>query len=68
MLHFLFQASTFLKQAFEGEYPKLLRLYNDLWIRLQQYCGINLAGGLPVIQPLEPLFNLFMGYEEFDVR
>ncbi|XP_048477346.1 conserved oligomeric Golgi complex subunit 5 isoform X2 [Rhincodon typus] len=30
-------ASTFLKQAFEGEYPKLLRLYNDLWKRLQQY-------------------------------
>ena len=27
----------FLKQAFEGEYPKLLRLFNDLWKRLQQY-------------------------------
>lgn len=32
-----FAASMFLKQAFEGEYPKLLRLYNDLWKRLQQY-------------------------------
>ncbi|XP_022527248.2 conserved oligomeric Golgi complex subunit 5 [Astyanax mexicanus] len=31
------QASTFLKQALEGEYPKLLRLYNELWKRLQQY-------------------------------
>ncbi|XP_077981435.1 conserved oligomeric Golgi complex subunit 5-like [Glandiceps talaboti] len=30
-------SSTFVKQAFEGEYPKLLRLYNDLWRRLQQY-------------------------------
>ncbi|XP_032895598.1 conserved oligomeric Golgi complex subunit 5 isoform X1 [Amblyraja radiata] len=30
-------SSSFLKQAFEGEYPKLLRLYNDLWKRLQQY-------------------------------
>uniref|UniRef100_A0A8D2P161 Conserved oligomeric Golgi complex subunit 5 n=1 Tax=Zosterops lateralis melanops TaxID=1220523 RepID=A0A8D2P161_ZOSLA len=30
-------SSMFLKQAFEGEYPKLLRLYNDLWKRLQQY-------------------------------
>ncbi|GFO07452.1 conserved oligomeric Golgi complex subunit 5 [Plakobranchus ocellatus] len=29
--------STFLKQTFEGEYPKLLRLYNDLWRRLQQF-------------------------------
>ena len=25
-----------MKQAFEGEYPKLLRLFNDLWRRLQQ--------------------------------
>nr|XP_060484414.1 conserved oligomeric Golgi complex subunit 5 [Panthera onca] len=31
------KSSMFLKQAFEGEYPKLLRLYNDLWKRLQQY-------------------------------
>ncbi|XP_069317810.1 conserved oligomeric Golgi complex subunit 5 isoform X6 [Eulemur rufifrons] len=30
-------ASAFLKQACEGEYPKLLRLYNDFWKRLQQY-------------------------------
>uniref|UniRef100_A0A8C5HP73 Conserved oligomeric Golgi complex subunit 5 n=1 Tax=Gouania willdenowi TaxID=441366 RepID=A0A8C5HP73_GOUWI len=30
-------AVSFLKQAFEGEYPKLLRLYNELWRRLQQY-------------------------------
>ncbi|KAH9496319.1 Conserved oligomeric Golgi complex subunit [Bulinus truncatus] len=29
--------STFLKQSFEGEYPKLLRLYSDLWRRLQQF-------------------------------
>lgn len=38
-MHLLFclAASMFLKQAFEGEYPKLLRLYNDLWKRLQQY-------------------------------
>ncbi|OCT89130.1 conserved oligomeric Golgi complex subunit 5 [Xenopus laevis] len=35
--------SMFLKQAFEGEYPKLLRLYNDLWKRLQQYSQ-NLQG------------------------
>ncbi|KAK3767574.1 hypothetical protein RRG08_003835 [Elysia crispata] len=34
--------STFLRQTFEGEYPKLLRLYNDLWRRLQQF-SITLA-------------------------
>ncbi|XP_055958266.1 conserved oligomeric Golgi complex subunit 5 [Patella vulgata] len=31
------ETSSFLKQAFEGEYPKLLRLYNDLWKRLHQF-------------------------------
>ncbi|KAG9490032.1 hypothetical protein GDO78_005767 [Eleutherodactylus coqui] len=54
-------SSTFLKQAFEGEYPKLLRLYNDLWRRLQQYSQ-NLQGSftsngnsdfVPEIQQIE---------------
>uniref|UniRef100_A0A4W6EW20 Conserved oligomeric Golgi complex subunit 5 n=1 Tax=Lates calcarifer TaxID=8187 RepID=A0A4W6EW20_LATCA len=39
------EASFFLKQAFEGEYPKLLRLYNELWRRLQQY-STSLQGAL----------------------
>ncbi|KAG1656205.1 Conserved oligomeric Golgi complex subunit 5 [Nymphon striatum] len=30
------EESSFVKQAFEGEYPKLLRLYSDLWKRLEQ--------------------------------
>ena len=34
--------NTFLKQTFEGEFPKLLRLYNDLWRRIQQFSG-NMA-------------------------
>ncbi|KAL2102689.1 hypothetical protein ACEWY4_001857 [Coilia grayii] len=43
--------STFLKQALEGEYPKLLRLYNELWKRLQQYSSsiqgaLSTQGGL----------------------
>ncbi|KAK2832624.1 hypothetical protein Q7C36_016086 [Tachysurus vachellii] len=37
------EASTFLKQALEGEFPKLLRLYNELWKRLQQY-SVNIQG------------------------
>ena len=32
-----------MKQAFEGEYPKLLRLYNDLWRRLQQFSDSMVA-------------------------
>ncbi|XP_062338833.1 conserved oligomeric Golgi complex subunit 5 isoform X1 [Osmerus eperlanus] len=40
-------ASSFLKQALEGEYPKLLRLYNELWRRLQQYSsGLQGAPGV----------------------
>lgn len=35
--------STFIKQAFEGEYPKLLRLHNDLWKRLQQLNTLSLS-------------------------
>ncbi|XP_065066714.1 conserved oligomeric Golgi complex subunit 5-like isoform X2 [Rhopilema esculentum] len=31
------QDSTFIKQAFEGEYPKLLRICNDLWARVAQF-------------------------------
>nr|CAB3232560.1 conserved oligomeric Golgi complex subunit 5 [Phallusia mammillata] len=29
------RASNFVKQAFEGEFPKLLRLYNDLWSKVE---------------------------------
>ena len=32
----LASGNTILKQTFEGEYPKLLRLFNDLWRRIQQ--------------------------------
>ncbi|XP_034381715.1 conserved oligomeric Golgi complex subunit 5 [Cyclopterus lumpus] len=39
------EASSFLKQALEGEYPKLLQLYNELWRRLQQYSA-SLQGAL----------------------
>ncbi|KAM7121283.1 conserved oligomeric Golgi complex subunit 5 isoform 5-T5 [Molossus nigricans] len=39
-------SSIFLKQAFEGEYPKLLRLYNDLWKRLQNIQGKFNASGI----------------------
>uniref|UniRef100_A0A8C1DWA5 Conserved oligomeric Golgi complex subunit 5 n=2 Tax=Cyprinus carpio TaxID=7962 RepID=A0A8C1DWA5_CYPCA len=54
----LFSASTFLKQALEGEYPKLLRLYNELWKRLQQYSAsiqgalVSSGAGLDVELPL----------------
>ncbi|KAL6117157.1 cog5 [Pungitius sinensis] len=44
-LHRATEASSFLKQALEGEYPKLLQLYNELWRRLQQYSA-SLQGAL----------------------
>uniref|UniRef100_A0A7N6FLN0 Conserved oligomeric Golgi complex subunit 5 n=1 Tax=Anabas testudineus TaxID=64144 RepID=A0A7N6FLN0_ANATE len=44
-------------QAFEGEYPKLLRLYNELWRRLQQYSaslqGALTSGGGAMDVPLD---------------
>ncbi|XP_048587951.1 conserved oligomeric Golgi complex subunit 5 isoform X2 [Nematostella vectensis] len=52
------QTSTFLKQAFEGEYPKLLRLYNDLWVRLQQF-HTNTA-----VNQQEPAYGLFRKTED----
>ncbi|PFX29947.1 Conserved oligomeric Golgi complex subunit 5 [Stylophora pistillata] len=53
------QASTFLKQAFEGEYPKLLRLYNDLWSRLQQFSSASNAPTTGIALQIEPSFSLF---------
>ena len=38
--------NTFLKQALEGEFPKLLRLYNDLWRRIQAMgLTVDMSGG-----------------------
>ncbi|XP_065521994.1 conserved oligomeric Golgi complex subunit 5 isoform X3 [Lathamus discolor] len=53
-------SSTFLKQAFEGEYPKLLRLYNDLWKRLQQYSqniqrNFNTSGATDLLTELQQM-------------
>ncbi|XP_037098459.1 conserved oligomeric Golgi complex subunit 5 isoform X1 [Syngnathus acus] len=59
------QASSFLKQAFEGEYPKLLRLYNELWRRLQQYSAslhsslINSGGMDTTLEPETDSLDLF---------
>ncbi|KAI6079087.1 Conserved oligomeric Golgi complex subunit 5 [Aix galericulata] len=54
------RASMFLKQAFEGEYPKLLRLYNDLWKRLQQYSqniqrNFNTSGSTDLFAELQQM-------------
>ncbi|XP_064278091.1 conserved oligomeric Golgi complex subunit 5 isoform X1 [Passer domesticus] len=53
-------SSMFLKQAFEGEYPKLLRLYNDLWKRLQQYSqniqrNFNTSGTIDLFAELQQM-------------
>ncbi|XP_061570606.1 conserved oligomeric Golgi complex subunit 5 [Cololabis saira] len=51
------EASSFLKQAFEGEFPKLLRLYNELWRRLQQYSA-SLQGAVLSSGSLEASLDL----------
>lgn len=58
------QKSPFLKQAFEGEYPKLLRLYNELWDRLQNFATTGnqsnvYTGGVPDV-----MYGLFYQYQE----
>lgn len=63
-----FSESPFLKQAFEGEYPKLLRLYNELWDRLQHFATTGnqsnvYTGGIPEIP-----YGLFHQHQEFDSR
>ena len=66
---FFLLASTFLKQAFEGEYPKLLRLYNDLWTRLQQYSSASNSTSVSLGIQLEPSFGLFPASEDdFSLR
>ena len=64
-----FLASTFLKQAFEGEYPKLLRLYNELWLRLQQFSGASNVPSATLVPQMEPSFSLFPAPEaDFTIR
>lgn len=58
--------STFLKQAFEGEYPKVLRLYNDLWGRLQPFS--TSTKGLSVVTPSEVSFGLFQSSDLSEIR
>ncbi|XP_039372724.1 conserved oligomeric Golgi complex subunit 5 isoform X3 [Mauremys reevesii] len=73
-------SSVFLKQAFEGEYPKLLRLYNDLWKRLQQYSqniqrNFNASGNTDLFAELQQMeedtHDIFMqkkqDYDELNV-
>ena len=65
----VFLASTFLKQAFEGEYPKLLRLYNDLWSRLQQFSSTSNVPSATLVSQMEPSFSLFPAPEDdFSIR
>ncbi len=52
--HSVLPANTFIKQAFEGEYPKLLRLYNDLWRRMQQFTGNMNSTSVPSTPLLHP--------------
>jgi len=65
-----FVGSTFLKQAFEGEYPKLLRLYNDLWSRLQHFSsGSSNMPAVSMMSQMEPSFSLFPNSgDEFSLR
>ncbi|KAK8780869.1 hypothetical protein V5799_017800 [Amblyomma americanum] len=54
--------STFLRQAFEGEYPKLLSLFNGLWKRLDQ-----IEGQTPASSDGEPSGH-FLSQDDFKLE
>ena len=41
--NFVSTASTFLRQTFDGEYPKLIRVFGELLVRLEQFGPIDVA-------------------------
>lgn len=63
-----FLESPFLKQAFEGEYPKLLRLYNELWTRLQQFVTKSNTNNVYTGNVGEVVYGLFHLYQDTDER
>ncbi|CAB3988381.1 Conserved oligomeric Golgi complex subunit 5 [Paramuricea clavata] len=58
------QKSPFLKQAFEGEYPKLLRLYNELWTRLQQFVNTGNPSNVYTGGVADVVYGLFHLYQD----
>ncbi|ESO02463.1 hypothetical protein HELRODRAFT_188714 [Helobdella robusta] len=63
--------SPYLKQALEGEYPKLLRLFNDLWRRINSLGGhvtfdSTLIGGSEILENGGVGENGKMADEDYD--
>jgi len=46
--------NTFLRQVLDGEYPKLVRLYSELWRRIQSLGGASIDQQLSVGGATEP--------------
>ncbi|XP_037078671.1 conserved oligomeric Golgi complex subunit 5-like, partial [Pollicipes pollicipes] len=57
------EEQTFIKQAFEGEYPKLVRLNYDLWTRLQQFATPPATDGQPQFNPEASLREALAPFE-----
>ncbi|XP_043213901.1 conserved oligomeric Golgi complex subunit 5-like isoform X1 [Amphibalanus amphitrite] len=57
------ERQTFIRQAFEGEYPKLVRLHQDLWTRLQQFATPPAADGQPQFNPESSLREALAPFE-----
>ena len=52
--------NTFLRQVLDGEYPKLVRLYSELWRRIQ-----SLGGTTPAMS-VEPM-SVAVGGNDADI-
>jgi len=52
--------NTFLRQVLDGEYPKLVRLYSELWRRIQS------LGGTTPVTSVEPM-SVAVGGNDADI-
>merc|ERR1719495_2646813 len=58
--------SNFVKQACEGEYPKMVKLYNELWVKMK-YTGSQFSTSSGQLEDGAVVSNIFVGDEMDDV-
>jgi len=54
--------SNFVRQACEGEYPKMVKLYNELWVKMK-YTGAQYSTPAGQVEEVGVVGNIFVGEE-----
>ena len=54
--------SNFVRQACEGEYPKMVKLYNELWFKMK-YTGAQYSNPAGQVEDVGVVGNIFVGEE-----